>query len=463
MKELIRIDNLIAEIDGIKMLNDFHLVVHSGHINGIYVAKGSVKTVLADILSGEHVPLSGDFFYKDQALDYRRLVQKIYTIGPQSKLIEGLSIANNIFVIREGFREQLLEDTALNKQADRLFKDHKIPLTSDKSISELSRLEKVLVELVKAVGLGRELIVLQDCASFLSEVELEILEEVVRSLSDRGSTFIYIDSFIEMLGKLSDQVIWLKGGRNKWLFKGDIPDFMLLDTQKFNGSGQGIQSQACVMTFKDLELVGDNYLNLSIHKGEVVNIIDRQGHSLDIIRGAVFGESHSNSSSIFLEGQPLKVKNMADAVNRGMGYINDKPTKSMLIQDISALDNLCYIVSRKVKGFWMQRRYKENILNRYKDKFKELDDTVYIDQLSIYDRQRLVYYKWHVYQPKIMFIYRPFSSIDKDLHQLTYDLIRELTRLGTAVVLLTTNETDMKIGCKRYEIESKKSPLFSKE
>ena len=463
MKELIRIDNLIAEIDGIKMLNDFYLSINVGCINGIYVPKGSVKNVLSDILSGHHLPLSGDFFYRDNPIAYKDLVGKIYTIGPQSKLIEGLSIANNIFVIREGFREQLLEDKALDKQADRLFRELNMNLNSAKSIRDLSRFEKVLVELVKALALGRELIILKDCSSFLSANELESLGHIIRSLSGQRPSFIYLDSFIEVLSNLSDRVIWIKRGRNKWVFEHHIPEFLLKESHEFSEENNRTQSEEVVMAFDDLEVMDNIYLNLKIHKGEIVNIIDRQGLSLDRIKEAVFGEKIEEKERVYLEQKPLKTMGMVGAIDKGIGYINDNPTQTMLIQDISALDNLSYIVSRKVKGFWFHKRYKESILNRYRHKFKHLDSVVYIDQLSIYDRQRLVYYKWHVYQPKVMFIYRPFSSIDRDLHQLTYELIKSLISIGTAVILLTTNETDMKINCKRYEIESKKSPLFSKK
>lgn len=463
MNELIRIDNLIAEVDGIKMLNDFNWIINQGNVQGIYVPKGSVKNVLSDILSGLHLPLSGNFYHMDRLMGYAEITRKIYTIGPQSKLVERLSIANNIFVIREGFSEQLLEDKALDQQAERLFRELDIQLSSDKLIGDLSRFEKVLVELVKAVGLGRELIVLKDCASFLSEVELEKLGDIVRYLATCGCTFLYIDSFVEMLSKLTDQVVWVKRGRNKWVFEGDIPEFLLAAEHGFDEPSDLSQSKDCVMEFRNLKIMHKAVLNLKVHRGEVINIIDRKGHSLDIIRMAICGEAKLMDDSILLEGKAFHVPNMDKAVDAGVAYINDNPTQTMLIPDLSAIDNLCYVVSRKIKGFWMRKRYKESVLERYQRKFNALNDMAYIDQMSIYDRQKLVYYKWHVYHPKIIFIYRPFSSIDRELHQLTYELIRELTSIGIAVVLLTTNETDMKIDCKRYEIESKKSPFFSKE
>jgi ribose transport system ATP-binding protein len=463
MEEIIRIDNLIAEVNNIRMLSGFHMAVNNASVQGLYIPKGSVKNALGDILRGAHLPISGDFFYRDKGITYDDFVKKIYMIEPKSKLIEDLSVANNIFVIREGFSEQILEDRSLNRQAERLFVELKVELSTLKTVKELTRFEKVLVELVKAVGLGRELIVLKDCASFLSEIELEKLGEVVNRLAEGGCSFVYMDSFIEMLNKLTRQIVWVKHGRNKWIFQDTIPQFMLERVHEFSVSLEAYESRKCVMEFNNLTTSKGQQFDLKIYEGEIINIIDCQGHYLDLIRQAVCGEIKLGNHNILLEGVPFSSRNMSDTVDLGVGYINDNPTQTMLIKDMSALDNLCYIVSRKIKGFWMQKRFKNSILLRYQDKFELLDESVYIEDLSIYDRQRLVYYKWHVYKPKVMFIYRPFSSIDRDLHQLTYELITEFTKLGTAIILLTTNETDMKIDCRRYDLKTKKNPLFSKK
>lgn len=448
--EIFRIENLVTEINGIETLSDFHLAINRGDLKGIYISQGNLKLSLVEVLSGKGQLLKGDFYIEDQPISFMDLTKYVYVIESKSKLIDSMSIANNIFIIRDGIAEQFLEDRILDGQVNDLLKKLELNIPVLKDVSKLTVYEKVIIEIVKAIGLGRKVILFKDLSSFLTDSELIRLNDVVRRLSDNHCSFLYVDSFLEVLEKMTDTIVWLKDGRNKWEFKEDLSD--LLKNEKIDTDKNSKETENIDPIFS-LEGSG---LCIKASEGEIININDPQGYVLEQIIKTIQGQSHLVSFTLTLDGKDVAFKSSEDAVNKGVGFISDNPTKSMLIPHLNALDNLSYIVERKIKWFWMFKRYRLSILKHYEEKFEALSQDVYIDQLSIYDRQRLVYYKWHVYKPKVLFVYRPFTSIDQELRQLTYDLIKELSEAGITVILLTNNISEMKIAGRRFRVNSKK-------
>jgi len=463
MKEKLRVENIIAEEGGIKLLDDFYLSLEEGETVGLYIKESRIKNIITDILDGVHEPLNGFYFLDDQRIETLTNLQKIHVVEGESKLIDGMTIADNIFVIRSGFKEQFIHDRILNQQAKRLLMELHIDLDPRLKINQLTSFEKVQIELAKAYGLGYEVIVLKDMSAYFSDENLELLKDLMNYMRTQNKSFVMIDSFYDILTEFSSQVIWVKHGKSKWILDSNLPEAFVKEL--FLDSVQDekyVTDKKPVFQFKNITCDTIKNFDMTIYKGEIVNIFDRSGTGLNTLKQLILGNKRTKSGQLLLNNRVVRIKSLDQAISLGIGYIGYNPTKNALFPDLTCLENLCYIASRKVKNFWMLNRYKDSLLNHFIDKFDGMDATKYIDEMSIFDRQRLVYYRWLAYKPDLIIIERPFTSVDQLLRQLTYELINELSNNGIAVILMSVNKAEMFTG-RYYEMIPKENTPFSKE
>ena len=72
-------------------------------------------------------------------------------------------------------------------------------------------------------------------------------------------------------------------------------------------------------------------VNLSVCPGEVVGLIGENGAGKSTLMKILGGVHQADSGSLVLEGQPVSIRNVADAISRGIAFIH---------QELNVLDNL---------------------------------------------------------------------------------------------------------------------------
>ena len=67
-----------------------------------------------------------------------------------------MTIADNVFVMRPGFKQELIRTKLLNRQLQPFLKEIGIEIPSDARIENLSVFQRVVIELLRAVVAGRQ-------------------------------------------------------------------------------------------------------------------------------------------------------------------------------------------------------------------------------------------------------------------------------------------------------------------
>ena len=79
---------------------------------------------------------------------------KVYVIDEHSSLIEDLSIADNMFVMRSGFKKYVIEERVLEEQAKRVLESLSMQVDLNQRVSRLTVLERIMIEMAKAYLMG---------------------------------------------------------------------------------------------------------------------------------------------------------------------------------------------------------------------------------------------------------------------------------------------------------------------
>lgn len=120
-KEVLRMTHVIYQDQGGTPLRDFNLNVFAGEIMGLIPLNGGHgMTALTELLR-KNLPLqSGSIYYREEQINSWRApiprYNRIGVIQSSSCLVEGVTVADNIFVLRPAFKSWLIRSKLLRQQ-----------------------------------------------------------------------------------------------------------------------------------------------------------------------------------------------------------------------------------------------------------------------------------------------------------------------------------------------------------
>ncbi len=443
-RERLRLENITLMSREIKTLKNFNLNLYVGEVLGVFIKSALEKQHFVELLQSKVELECGRICYEnapeDQTIGFHN---KISLIQATSKLIDDLSIAENIFVIRERFQGYVIHRRLLMHQTKMIFDELGIDMDIQTSVSRLSAYEKTVVELARSYAMGRKVIILKDLSSFLADDDLHKLHEIIGRIQELGISFIMIESFIEILKKYADRLCVVKNGRNLWTLKREEIEDGLLETYFFKPKHElkGIgNSNEVSIELVQVETESLRPISFKIHSGEFINLLDSQGDGIESLAGYLTGQGKLSGGEILIGGRPFDPKR---ALKEGVAFIPEMPTEKLLFKHIRAIDNLCFSSDEKTSHFWLWNRFRQSCLLDYQSFFEPGELLKYTDELSIYTKQKLTYLKWHLYRPKLVVCMRPFSSIDVELREITAQYMQLLLDSGISILALTSNLSEI--------------------
>ena len=182
-------------------------------------------------------------------------------------------------------------------------------------------------------------------------------------------------------------------------------------------------------------------LSLGIKPGECITLLDSGDQIMDRLTGILAGEYVDYEGDIFCSHKKME-KKVKSSLDRGMIVLDDNPAQSFLFSEMSYLENLTFLLDRKLKKSILKQSYINSVRSEYYGEAGDVIDTKYIDSLSLKEKYGLIYNKISLFHPKILVVKKPFAY--GDMHCRTYILKRmqELKAAGVSILLLTGYLTD---------------------
>lgn len=439
-EELLRLDYIDVKYYNSLVLKQFSMELYKGDVLGIYTKNFSETECLIDTIYGNIIPDSGRILYNSN--DF-----KIVVVSKKSQLIESFSVAENIFVIRKGFKKKYINKRKLEFQATLMLEKLGLSIYPKTLIKNLSKLEKILVEISRAYILRIPVVIFKNLSGFLSDHEIKELHDYMETYRVLGLTFIILDSTGFLMERFCNRVLLLNKGRNIWTFRpGEfseniLSNFFKVDTDRVlhkNLEYKGIKGIKGILVINNLSTDILKSLSFKINKGEILGLVDLEGIQLDELKD-IFLSKVKYSGDIIINGSTLKVVKTEELLKKGLAIIDEDPTKTTLFSEFNAIDNLALPISSKVPFFWQNKKYRKNIISKYRSYFTEGALLKNLNNLDIRELHSLSYLKWHLYSPDVIILIKPFSSVDRQLEDLTITLIDLLIQKGVGIVILTSN------------------------
>ena len=198
-------------------LEDFNLQIYEGEIMGLLPFNGQGMTALLKLLQ-VNLPLYDGYIYYngEQVNSWKESTgthNRIGIIQAQSSLVESQTIADNVFVLRHGFKQEIIHKELLNRQLQPFLKEIGMEMTAETKVESLTVFQRVIVELLRSVVAGNHLIVLEEIGALISDREVEHLHQILHHYAEKGFSFLYISPHFEEENNFCDRVAFLTNGR----------------------------------------------------------------------------------------------------------------------------------------------------------------------------------------------------------------------------------------------------------
>ncbi len=461
-------EDIVKSFGGTQALRGVSLSLDRGEILALLGENGAGKSTLIKVLGGIHKADSGAVLIDGEAyhhapgrLDRRQAVAFIHQdLG----LIEWMTVAENI-ALALGYRRKrglidwhALEETAVEALAK--VDCHFDPTTR---VSSLSRTEKSLVAIARALAVECDFLVLDEPTASLPADEVERLFAALRPLKARGVGMIYVSHRLDEVFKISDRVAVLRDGSlvgTREVAKTNPAELveMIVGRETRTVTRPPAGEGATLLTLEEFHTQRVGPLDLRLHQGELVGLVGLRGAGHEDIGRALYGLIESQGT-VTLEGRALAVANPRDAMASGIGLVaGDRVVESiapvLTIRENAFINPLAS--GRRLTSLMSagQEAQEAEVLGRTVG-LSPNDPSLAIEALSGGNQQKVVVGRWLPTKRRLLIAEDPTAGVDVGAKAEIYGLLFEALGSGMGVLVISTDFEEVAQICHRAIVFSR--------
>ena len=447
-KELLNIQGGKIKKGNNVIFDDLSLELFQGEIAGIVFDDILEQKLFIDMLLGNITLQSGKIFVNEERKTYeeaaRLLKRQAAVIGSKSKLLPSITIEDNIFLFSD--RKVFLDQKEYRERFQKLMAELDIMDEIPHKVRNLSVKEKVIVELLKAYEESKKIVILDEITSLLSEKDLRDVFSLIDKMRPQ-MTFLVTVGFEDFVMDWMESIAVVQNGRTTFVSGisqlncklSKVLKALIYEnkTDMVGTYGQKvINGQRNILEVRNVSTCYLKNLDFTLGSGELLKIYYSDEKSKNSFWKMFAGEENIEAGQIYISGKLYKILNMSQAVREGVGFITEAPYRTMILDNMSATENVSVPLHEKVKGFWFAKKYTRSVSDFLQN--DELNKKK-LKNIGNAELQKLAYEKWLVYQPKIVIIENPFTDMDINMREITRKMIGALQKRGIGVILLTAN------------------------
>ncbi|MFI5610591.1 sugar ABC transporter ATP-binding protein [Amycolatopsis sp. NPDC051903] len=442
---------------GVRALDDVELHVEAGEVHCLLGQNGAGKSTLIKVLAGAHRPDAGEIRVAGEPVELPNPTAAIKcgiaTLYQELDLVDGLSVAENIFLGHEQASAGWVRRTTMRAEArallDRL--GHR-EIRVEREVGTLSAAGKQIVSLARALSLDARLIVLDEPSAVLATDEVANLFRVIRGLTERGVAVVYISHRLEEIREIGDRVTVLKDGHTVAtglparttpttelvsLMTGRRVEYLFParpDEDAFAG-------REALLEVEDLGVAGSFAgVSFTVREGEIVGLAGLVGSGRSEVLETVYGARKPTSGRVKLAGKPLP-GGVTAAVRNGLGLApEERKSQALLLQESVARNVSLASLRRYARFGWFNAKAEVTAVRRHTQALdlRPPDIRRPAGKLSGGNQQKAVLARWLLKGCRVLLLDEPTRGVDVGARAELYRVIRELADSGVAIVLVSS-------------------------
>jgi ribose transport system ATP-binding protein len=452
---LLGMADIVKRFPGVVALGGVDLDVRPGEVHCLLGQNGAGKSTLIKVLAGVHTPDEGTITWQGEEVRFAHpqaaMDIGIATIYQELDLVEGLTVAENIYLGHERSRFGFSQRRSTAKLAEGLLKRLGHPeISPSAEVGSLSAAGQQIVSMARALSHDAQLIIMDEPSAVLDGGEVERLFHVIRDLTNEGVAIIYISHRLEEIRTIGDRVTVLKDGRTvatglsaKETPTSEVIRLMTGRSIEYVFPARGVVAAAEPLLRVDgLSRRGEFAdVSFSVRPGEVLGFAGLVGAGRSEIIETVFGARKSDSGTVEVGGKKLRPGSVQAAVAAGIGLCpEERKSQALLLGDSVTTNITMASLTRFSRG---------GLLDRDGERRAALEQVESLDvrptgvdremrTLSGGNQQKVVLARWLLRGCRVLLLDEPTRGVDVGARSEIYALVRTLADDGVAVVVVSS-------------------------
>ncbi|TPW26165.1 sugar ABC transporter ATP-binding protein [Pararhizobium mangrovi] len=444
---------------GIRALKGVDFEVRRGEVTTLFGENGAGKSTLMKILSGVERPSSGTIEVDGEPVSFASSVEAqargIAIIHQELSLAPNMNVRDNVFMGRELTNAGGVDYAEEARQTERLMKELEEDIDPLTPLHDLRLGQQQIVEIARALSIDARILIMDEPTSALSASEVEVLFKVIRDLTARGVSIVYISHHLEEALEITDYAVVLRDGTMtanapaaeidlEWIVRN-----MVGENYDLGSPPAGYEFGQTLLSIEDVSVPDASIagrrvvdrLSLDLRAGEIVCIYGLMGAGRTELLEAVAGRVAMNGGRVRLYGEDLKGCTIAERIARGLVLVPEDRQRDGLVQTMTVGRNLSLAsISAFVRGIFLSRDREAEIVDHAIEdvQVKTEGGNAPIGSLSGGNQQKVVIGKMMTTQPSVMLLDEPSRGIDIGAKAEVFRLLSERAREGLGVIYSTS-------------------------
>ncbi|WP_421870435.1 sugar ABC transporter ATP-binding protein [Pararhizobium sp.] len=451
--------NIAKSYGNVHALKGVNFDIHRGKVTTLFGENGAGKSTLMKILSGVVTPTSGDIVLDGEVVHFSSASDArdcgISIIHQELSLAPNLSVRDNIFMGREIRTPTGVDFAEEARQARALMADLEEDIDPMTLVEDLRLGQQQIVEIARALSVDSRILIMDEPTSALSATEVEVLFKVIRDLTSRGVSIVYISHHLEEALQITDYAVVLRDGAMTANAEAKDIDLEWI-VRNMVGENFDLGSPPTGYTFGETALSIENVsvtdasgsgysvvdrLSLDVKAGEIVCIYGLMGAGRTELLEAVAGRMPLSGGRVIVEGDDISRLSIAQRIDRGLVLVPEDRQRDGLVQTMSVGQNLSLAsIASFTKRMLMSRSGEQAVVEDAIGKVHIKTDggRAAIGSLSGGNQQKVVIGKMLATNPRVILLDEPSRGIDIGAKAEVFRLLSERAAKGLAVVFSTS-------------------------
>jgi len=457
---LLAVRGVSKHFGGTQALIDAGIDVGAGEIVALLGENGAGKSTLIKILAGVHALESGTVTYRGRDVTHALRRLPIAFIHQDLGLIEWMTVAENISLML-GFprRFGMIDWNATRTRAEEALKVVGADIDPERRVHHLTRTEKSLVAIARALAADAEILVLDEPTASLPANEVARLFTALRLLRARGVGMIYVSHRLDEVFEIADRMVILRDGRlvaERRVSETTAEEAILLivgrePSQVFRRPARHEGSARLI--FEQLTTDDAGPFDCRMRAGEVVGFVGLRGAGQESVGRALFGLARATAGRMLLDGRAIAASSPREAIRLGINLVCADRMAESIVPGLSIRENL--FINPVAAGLnlisYLRPHQESRAALELGDRvgLRPNDCSLPIEWLSGGNQQKVVVGRWLHLNGSVYVFEDPTAGVDVGAKAEIYRLFDVVLKGGATILIVSTDFEEVAKICHR--------------
>lgn len=458
MEAVLRMRGITKRFPGIVANDHIDLDVYKGEVHAIVGENGAGKSTLMSILYGLYRQDEGEIFIHNEKVNINSptaaIKKGIGMVFQHFMLVAPLTVAENVILGIEPRKGIFTDMKKAVNDVEKISAQFGLKVQADAKIEAISVGMQQRVEIVKTLYRGAEILILDEPTAVLTPQEVKELFDVMRSLTLKGKTIIFITHKLKEVMEVSNRVSVLRHGKivgnvmtgdtnENELAKMMVGREVLLRVEKKESkAGEAILKVENVHCKNNRNLPALKGVSFEVRKGEVLGIAGVEGNGQSELVEVLTGLRRVTEGRIFINGKDITNSSPGKIKASGIAHVPEDRHKRGLVLDYSVQDNLIMSYHHKmpfskngIMNIETIKKHAETLISRYDIRTPSM--YVKVKALSGGNQQKVVIAREFYLDPDLLIASQPTRGVDVGAIEFIHKKILDLRDKQKGVLLIS--------------------------